>query len=137
MKTTLKIFAFITFLMATAACSSDDDTSTNLPPSAPLLLTPENEAGPCFGTGLTPGTATLTWEASVDPENDSIRYRVFLDGNSNPTTVVVSGITDTFFTLPNDSLEWGEQYFWRVEAIDAEGNIKQSEVFTFFALTLC
>ena len=97
----------------------------NSPPSIPNLVSPENNAF------LNINPPTLTWEASEDPDQDSLVYEVEIDSFldfSSETKLVAS----TSATSYNPDFTWAEgEYFWRVKAYDGEDESNWSEVFKF------
>ncbi|OAQ20919.1 fibronectin type III domain-containing protein [Thermosulfurimonas dismutans] len=97
----------------------------NTPPSAPALISPESGSE-------TPAPVTLSWQASLDSENDTVRYTVFLarQGEESFHPVVgCIGITQTTCTIAD--LENGTTYYWYVEASDGKGGAVQSERWNF------
>ncbi|WP_422859477.1 hypothetical protein ACOKFD_00615 [Flagellimonas sp. S174] len=137
MKSLFKTFVIILGIYIIGCSNNNDDGSeNNLPPTTPLLLTPVNGAGPCFDlAGLISLTqATFSWEASEDPEDDHIRYRLFLGTEEGQIMLLAADIDDTSFTLPEGTLISGRQYYWKIEAVDSKGNITPSVVYSFFAL---
>lgn len=129
MKTILLFLISILFIVLTA-CSNDDNGGgvNNNPPESFNLLTIENNA---TNVDLQP---IFTWEASVDDED--VTYTVFLDTNSNPSTIIASDLTSTTFSLPTN-LERITNYYWKVVATDTHGErTTSSEVFNFTTLAL-
>ena len=132
----LPILSVLFYISCTKNANNEDITEENLPPEAFNLLLPDNGVGPCSGVG--PGFAQIfSWDEAKDPEGDEIRYTLLVGSTQDPTTVVASDLLETSFTLPEIALNPGQQYYWKVRAMDALGNITESEVFTFFAATLC
>jgi hypothetical protein len=84
-------------------------TFNNRPPSAPNLLTPEdNEV-------LQGIEAIFSWE-SVDPEDDPITYTLELRNLDTNEVALFEEITDT--TLTYSELTLGTEYVWQVTATD-------------------
>lgn len=102
----------------------ENEGEENLPPSNFELVNVENGKD---GVALNP---TLEWTESIDPENDSVTYTVYLGKEENPTIQVVSGLTSLSHVLEYD-LDFGTTYFWKVEAKDSEGNVTTSQIFSF------
>ena len=84
-------------------------SSGNKPPTAPVLVTPADNA---INQNL---QVALTWTAT-DPEKDVLKYEVTLRNDANSDVVVYPDIETTSFTLQN--LNFGTKYFWQVAAND-------------------
>jgi len=100
----------------------------NQPPSAVELVCPED--------GATVYTTTFfAWSESVDPEGDTVTYRLELAEDSGFTTglIVKEGILGTVTQLSEaDGIVDGESYCWRVIPVDEYGASPASnEVRTF------
>lgn len=105
-------------------------------PSAPVCLTPpEPDAPSAIIYDLTPD---FCWSQAYDSDPfDTVRYKlnVALDQNFVFSTLVDS-FTDTCYSW-TDSLEFGEQYWWRVSAHDRVGlSTPSTNVLTFWTWTL-
>lgn len=98
--------------------------SVNTEPSAPLLTLPEN------GDELVALTSMFSWQEATDLESDAITYNVYLGRNGQPLTSIANNITTTDFLLETP-LEKGQNYQWRVDAVDEKGALKASETFSF------
>ena len=98
--------------------------TSNLPPTNPVLLFPNHKATDVV---LSP---TLRWQASTDPDDDPITYNVLMDQKPNPTTIVSNGQSGTTYTV-SSSLTENTTYYWKVIAIDEQGNETTSEVRQF------
>lgn len=118
-------------------CKKDDDPVIKIPvevienpiaensaPTSPLLVLPEENST------LNSISPTLNWEASTDPENETIRYDVFLGTNQNSLAIMVSDLETTEHEIAAN-LEKGTTYYWYVVATDAKGNNTSSELFNF------
>lgn len=119
-KTTLVSMLFLLFI----ACSKDNEPPKNEAPGSFNLIAIENNASEIE---LSP---TFKWQASTDPENDSISYDFYLDTNANPSTKLGSGLTTTSFEMLS-VLDLNTTYFWKIIAKDSEGNFTESQVFKF------
>ena len=97
-------------------------TFNNRPPSAPNLLTPEdNEV-------LQGIEAIFSWE-SVDPEDDPITYTLELRNLDTNEVTLFEEITDT--TLTYSPLTLGTKYVWQVTATDEINDPVTSELSAF------
>lgn len=118
-------------------CKKDDDPVIKIPvevienpiaensaPTSPLLVLPEENST------LNSISPTLNWEASTDPENETIRYDVFLGTNQNSLAIMVSDLETTEYEIVSN-LEKGTTYYWNVVATDEKGNSTSSELFNF------
>ena len=85
------------------------ETSGNKPPSAPNLISPEDNA-----TNIDLAVE-LIWSAK-DPENDTIRYDVRIRNDRNDEVTMVDDLLDSTYVLTN--LTNGTKYFWEVSASD-------------------
>ncbi len=97
-------------------------------PSSFSALTPEESTSPLYNM-----QPTFSWTESIDNDPlDTVRYKLHLaiDSNFAFTTVIdsiaVNGYTLTF------PLEYNEQYWWKVEAIDLLGVSTVSNVLHFW-----
>jgi hypothetical protein len=71
--------------------------------------------------------ASLHWK---DFRDRSSSFKVYL-GTNNPPTNIVNGVTltDTFY-IPQDELQFDQQYFWRIESFNSYGQAS-SDTWTF------
>ena len=83
-----------------------------IPPSAPRLLSPENN------DNITDNTPTFRWTEPETPEN----YTLVIDDDADfgSPTQTISNITDNTYTLMVGLAV--DNYYWRVRAIDEAGN---------------
>ena len=114
MKTIYYIIFFTSLLFS---CSSgggggNEELPENTAPSVPALVYPSNSQL-CIENVI-----TLKWSASTDAEGNTITYKIqvakdnqFTQGVSNKQT---SSIQQVF------SLEKGQTYYWRVQAVDSD-----------------
>jgi len=103
---------------------SKDDKPTNQAPEAFTLIAVTNGA---IGVDVKP---TFSWNAAIDPDGDTVSYQLLMDGDSNPTTSIVSNISETNFTIA-ERLPLTENLFWKVVATDTQGNTSASNTFSF------
>jgi Tol biopolymer transport system component len=99
----------------------------NLPPSIPVLITPEN------GTEELPLEVTFVWQCS-DPENDDLSYTLDLRNGSTDEMQVFTVAQDTTFTVSN--LQLATRYFWQVTVTDETNDPVSSIISEFKTLTL-
>jgi len=97
--------------------SPDGPNSENNPPEVPLLIFP-NEDELCIDPEL-----KFEWTDSDDPDKDTVTYRLQISTNRSFTEIIENGVvTETNITL---TMEVGQDYYWRVQAIDSKNS--QSE----------
>ena len=117
-----KPIALALAVMFFAGCSKDE--TPNTPPSAfNLSSVPNNSSG-------IDRQPQFSWESAADAEQGNVTYDLYLDANSDPTTMVISNLDDTEFTLPN-RLNLLTDYYWKVVAKDGKGGVTQSSTFKF------
>ncbi|MDL1870600.1 LamG domain-containing protein [Deltaproteobacteria bacterium PRO3] len=107
--------------------SSEDGGTTNVPPTAPVLLTPIN------GVTFAPIRAYLSWNASTDTDGGTITYRLYFGETVVPATPQVTGLTQTQFVIGPETqvmtgitLLPGRTYRWKIEADDGQGGVTSS-----------
>ena len=74
---------------------------------------------------------TLRWESIEDADGDEISYRVFWGRSSAGLSEMALVVRDTFYRVPDDSLNHGSSYYWRVEASDGQGGQIVSVIYRF------
>lgn len=97
----------------------EDNATINLNnlPSSPALYSPEDEAT------LTQRTPSLTWNNSVDLDENVVTYHVILDNDSDFSSPIVNvtGITETENVTTysvSSELEVDALYYWKVRGND-------------------
>lgn len=100
----------------------EDDNSLNRSPSKPTLLLPID------GAENTELSVELTWE-SVDPEKDSLIFRLEIKNDLNNTIIKVDSIMEMKYVLSD--LKYGVKYFWQIAASDQINDEVLSAVNTF------
>jgi Tol biopolymer transport system component len=100
--------------------------TNNLPPSKPILLSPED------GTEELPLEVTFVWQAS-DPENDDLTYTLDLRNGTTDEMQVFEVASDTTFTVEN--LQLATKYFWQVTVTDETNDPVSSVISEFKTLT--
>ncbi|MDO6801358.1 hypothetical protein Q4595_02740 [Wenyingzhuangia sp. 1_MG-2023] len=88
---------------------------------------PATLVAPSMGIVTATKTITLSW-SSNDLDNDIVSYEVYLDTDSNPSTLHT--ILDKSI-LENVSLSPNTTYYWKVHSKDNTGNVSISSVFKF------
>jgi len=96
-------------------------TTLNNSPTTPTYLSPINAV-----TGLEI-PVTLSWECS-DTDGDSLSYDIYL-GISTTPPLLVSGITDMFFTT--DNIIGHTTYYWKIVAKDGFGGESEGPTWSF------
>ena len=95
--------------------------------NAPALVTltfPDNEASDAALD------ATLTWEASIDPDGDAVIYDVYFGTDVAPATIVSVDQPGLSYT---PSLSIGTTYYWKIVAKDPNGGTSESAIWSFTA----
>ena len=97
----------------------------NYAPFPPELLSPRS------GGNLTPvnGIVLLSWNCT-DVDNDLGSFEVYLD-NSNGTTLLKTIPYETLTTEIEVEVESKKDYYWKIIAIDTNGNSSSSGVYGF------
>jgi len=97
----------------------------NYAPFPPELLSPRS------GGNLTPvnGIVLLSWNCT-DVDNDLESFEVYLD-NSNGTTLLKTIPYETLTTEIEVEVEGKKDYYWKIIAIDTNGNSSSSGVYGF------
>jgi hypothetical protein len=101
-----------------------DVTNVNDAPTEPVLTDPEDGSNVTSSAGL----ATLVWDASVDIEDSSITYYLFISNDSND---IRFNATTTSANLQLTGLDANTTYFWNVLASDGPLNSSNSSIFNF------
>lgn len=107
------------------------DTGTNNPPTAPGLLLPADPST------FAPTRAFLSWNASTDPDGDTVTYNIFFGETAIPASPQVTGVTGTDYIIGPETfadsgitLQPSRVYKWKVEADDGNGGHTSSPVRT-------
>ncbi|MCX7957354.1 MAG: fibronectin type III domain-containing protein, partial [Endomicrobia bacterium] len=83
-------------------------------------------------TMITTNSTILKWEASSDPDNDSLSYDVFYSTNNFLTQSSFSGLNTTYYNLIN--LQDNTTYYWYVLAVDTWGFSRASNSTFYFVV---
>lgn len=122
-----KILFGSAILILFLSCSKDDGAvpiAQNKPPLPFKLIAPGASA---------PNESRLpifTWEKSADPEGHQISYGLFMGDGGEPTFPVAESLDNTMF-ISTDTLDFGQEYTWMVEARDPKGAITNSQAQSF------
>ena len=88
---------------------------------------PADAVSPVLGESVTNGAITLEWDGN-DIDNDIESYNIYFGETTSP----VEYKTDvTVTTVENVVVEAGKTYYWSVSTKDEQGNISNSDVFSF------
>lgn len=109
--------------LVTVVFEMEDDESLNSPPTAPVLLSPVDNAV------NQPLNIELKWNATDPDSTDVLKYRLIVKNNINTNVLEVNDITDKFYALNN--LQFGVSYFWQVGVSDGIHPEVLSAVFKF------
>lgn len=92
---------------------------------------PSELTSPISGSTVTPigGVVELQWNSS-DADNDLAAYRIYMD-TEDATTLIETIDHQANTTVLETSVENGSIYFWRIVAVDAEGNESDSGIYSF------
>lgn len=96
------------------------------PPPVPVLDSPGSAAA------VAPTIDTLKPVYTWKPSAGATSYRIQVSRNSTFSWLAVNSMTsETSYSLPWSTLNKGTQYWWRVQATNAQGTSGWSEVFSF------
>jgi hypothetical protein len=101
----------------------EDSDALNKPPSAPDLLSPEDDA-----TGLDL-EVELVWSKAIDPDEDELVYGIQIRNDFDDHLINVESLTDTTYVVNN--LQHGVKYFWQVSVNDSYNNDVLTPISTF------
>lgn len=87
---------------------------------------PADVAFPQMGSAVNSGIINLKW-TTEDIDNDLVSFKILLDTNSTPTTIIDEVTT----TNLNVEVLTNTIYYWQVIAVDATGNTSTSQIFEF------
>jgi len=102
-------------------------TQPNRPPSKPVLNYPSNNS---TSVGINP---TFSWYASTDPDGDSVKYKIYYGTISDPPIADTTSWGTTSWS--RDTLQYNTTYYWKVVAVDSNGNTSEpSTIWNFRTL---
>lgn len=116
MKKEIKYITALFTVLLLCACggSGDDGPPPNSAPTPVTQITFPTADLLCVDNNI-----NFQWNASTDPDNDAIRYRLVIALNRSLTNIVEERtITNNSIAI---SLQQGVAYYWNVTAIDAMG----------------
>lgn len=102
-------------------------------PSAFSIMTPNPDSLPQIDM-----LPTFEWTSSSDPDpQDTVRYKLEVAINPQFTLLATYDSLLTTSFQPTDSLDFSDQYWWRVKAYDRDGQITLSDTtLSFWTWTL-
>ena len=124
----MKVSHLIMFLLSviTIGCKNDDNGS-NSSNTAPGVF---NLIGVTDNAIQVDPFPNFNWEASTDPDGDSVTYDFYLDKNPDPSTLVAADLGSPSYSA-FEQLNFLSQYFWKVIAKDGNGGVTSSTIFSF------
>ena len=87
---------------------------------------PAEAVSPVMSSMVNGPAITLQWAGS-DIDNDIAEYNVYMDGNTNPTTILNTVTTQQVAATVTS----GGTYYWKVVTVDTAGNQTASPVYQF------
>ncbi len=130
------IFQIMFLTVALISCGKNDDSTVielpelqNEPPLNFKLIDVVNEA---TDVDVLP---TFNWESAKNPKGGNVTYNLYLDKETNPTTLYKSDISETLFQV-EERLNVLSDYYWKVVAKDADGRTSQSPTNKFTTRSL-
>ncbi|MGA9213122.1 carboxypeptidase-like regulatory domain-containing protein [Kaistella sp.] len=105
-----------------------DDDSLNSPPSAPVLLSPVDNAVD------QPLSVDLSWSCTDPDTLDILKYKVIIKNDFDSNIIEVKDLTDTHYFLEN--LKFGVTYYWQVIVSDGINPEVNSPVSRFRTSTI-
>jgi len=88
---------------------------------------PADLVSPVMSSTILTTAVTLQW-AGGDIDGDIANYKVYMDSNINPATLVGTVMQQS---IPNLAVTSGGTYYWKVVTTDEVGNATTSQVFQF------
>jgi hypothetical protein len=88
---------------------------------------PADLVSPAMSSTITDATVILKWDGS-DIDNDIVNHKVYMDSNTNPTTLVGTVTVESIENLP---VTPGGTYYWKIVTTDGGGNATTSPVYQF------
>lgn len=88
---------------------------------------PADLVEPAMSSTVSTATVNLVWQGG-DVDNDITQYKVYMDTNANPTTLIGTASSGSFGPV---SVAANKTYYWKVVTTDAAGNSSTSPLFQF------
>lgn len=101
----------------------EDSDVLNKPPSAPELLSPDDNA-----TGLDL-EVELVWSTATDPDDDPLEYGIQIRNDYDDSLINVASLADTTYVV--SGLQHGVKYFWQVNVNDGVNSDVLTTISTF------
>ncbi len=100
---------------------------------------PPDTVAPSYDVFVNAAAVTLTWQGVDVHDGDQTQYRILMDANTNPTTVVSDYKTGSDYTVVGGGSFSATvtppgnpgTKFWRIEAMDARGSVSAGPVSRF------
>ncbi|OYU79160.1 MAG: hypothetical protein CFE23_15290 [Flavobacterium sp. BFFFF1] len=92
---------------------------------------PAEAVAPAMSSTVSGTAVTFQWNGS-DVDNDITEYKLYMDTNSNPTSL--KGTTSGGETLNDIPVSANTVYYWKVVTKDGVGNTSDSPIFQFKTL---
>jgi hypothetical protein len=119
------LFMFVILFTTMGLFYNCSDDNTNQPPATPSNPSPANNEDSVSQS------SNLTWSICADPDNDSVKYDVYLGISANPSLVSSNILLNSY---KPDTLLAQTKYYWKVVAKDNKNNAATSPVWSFTTL---
>lgn len=106
--------------------STNPPVKTNSAPEAPALISPVQD------NMVLTSTPTLQWSAAVDADNDLLTYNVQIMALNDTIVSSINNVVGNSHPVAAGKLVENNQYFWQVQAADAELTSANSAVGSFW-----
>lgn len=120
MKMKKQIFIIVMSLLMVSCGGGSDDGPGEVTPPSNSKPSSVNLVYPSENLLCIDNTIAFNWTQATDPDNDVVRYKITVSNSRNLTNPIedrtISG------TLINIILEKDAAYYWRIIAVDSEGN---------------
>ncbi len=83
---------------------------------------------PTNGNKLSSSLPSFNWDDSIDPDGGSVTYTLWIDDNSDFSSLVLekTGLTASNYTLVSGEELISGTYYWKIKAVDDEATITWS-----------
>ncbi len=113
-------------------CSKEENTPSALQNSAPQTF---NLLLPQADDDNAARMPTFSWDEAIDPDGDKVAYDLYFAKQGEPISQWVENLNATSFTS-KDTLDFDQEYHWKVVAKDDKGASTSSSVQSFKVLSL-